>query len=187
MIVYRIRRTAAALALGIAVAASSASLAAAAQPAPARPAGTGSFKTWLGAQHAAGFKLIKPGNTYGLNRSGWIIVGKCQVTGELSKRIVIASYGNSSKVFLNIEQNNSGGPCGNIGVAKSLGRYRVHGVWAYLLGVCGLPPDAPASCKSRDIWLYLSWTRHHVFYQASSHDEWRATIVGFARSLVPVS
>jgi hypothetical protein len=71
-------------------------------------------------------------------------------------------------------------------VAKDLGHYRVDGVRAYLIGECG-EPELPASCHSRDIWLYLSWTKDHVFYQASSHDQWRATIVGFARSLIPAT
>ena len=183
---HRIRRTTAGLALGIALTASCLSVTAVAQAAPARPAGTGSFKTWPAAQKAAGFKLVKPRKTDGLKQAGRIDVLRCEVFGEMSARLVAASYGKPSKIFLGIEQNNSGGPCGNIGVAKDLGRYRVHGVWAYLIGECGLP-ELPVSCSSRNIWLYLSWTKHHVFYQASSHDQRRATIVGFARGLVPVS
>ena len=183
---HRIRSTAAAIALGLAVAASGLSAAAAAPAAPARPAGTGSFTTWAAAQKAAGFKLVRPGTTFGLKLTGKIDVSKCEVTGEESARLVAAGYGKPSKTFLAIEQNNSGQPCGNVGVAKDLGHYQVDGVRAYLIGVCGVP-EVPAPCSSRNIWLYLSWTKHHVFYQASSHDQWRATIVSFARQLVAVS
>jgi hypothetical protein len=180
------RRTTVRILFGMAVVAASLSLAGTALAAPAQPAGTGSFKTWSAAQKAAGFKLVKPGSTDGLIRAGRISVTKCEVTGELSKRLVDANYGNPSKKFLDIQQNNSGGPCGNIGVAKDLGHYTVDGVRAYLIGECGLP-ELPHSCHSRDIWLYLSWTKNHVFYQASSHDQWRATIVSFARSLIPAT
>jgi hypothetical protein len=170
----------------MAVVAASLSLAGAALAAPARPAGTGMFKTWSAAQKAAGFTLVKPGSTDGLTRAGRIVVTKCEVTGEISKRLVDASYGNPSGRLLDIQQNNSGGPCGNIGVAKDLGHYTVDGVRAYLIGECG-EPELPHSCHSRDIWLYLSWTKHHIFYQAASHDQWRATIVSFARSLIPAT
>jgi hypothetical protein len=180
------RRTTARVVFGMAVAAASLSLAGAALAAPARPAGTGTFTTWSAAQKAAGFKLIRPGDTFGLVRAGRIRVGKCEVTGELSKRLVDASYGNPSKRLLDIQQNNSGGPCGDIGESKNLGHYQVDGVRAQLLGECGLP-DLPRSCHSRDIFLFLTWTKNHVFYQAASHDEWRATIVGFARSLIPAT
>jgi len=183
---HRIRRTAAGIALGVAVAAAGLSAAAAAPLSPAGPSGTGSFRTWPAAQKAAGFKLVRPGKTFGLKLTGKIDVSKCEVTGQTSARLVAAGYGKPSKTFLSIEQNNSGGPCGNVGVAKNLGHYRVDGVRAYLIGECGLP-EVPAKCSSRDIWLFLSWTKHHVFYQASSHDQWRGTIVSFARHLVAVS
>ena len=179
----RIRRTTAGLALGFAAAALSLSLAAGA--AQAAPAGTGSFRTWPAAQRAAGFKLLKPAKLFGLKQTGKIDVAKCEVTGETSARLVEAAYGMPKKALLSIQQNNSGGPCGNVGVARNLGHYRVDGVRAYLIGECGLP-EIPKSCSSRDIWLFLSWTKGHVFYQASSHDQWRATIVSFARHLVPV-
>jgi hypothetical protein len=185
MMMHRIRATATVVALGIAIAGSTVALASAAQAVPAKPTvGSGSFTTWVGAQRAAGFKLLKPGRTDGLKRFGRIDVSSC---GGRARQVG-AGYGNPAKAFLGIEQDNAahGEPCGNIGVAKDLGRYRVNGVWAYLVGECGVPHELPKSCRSRDIFLFLSWTKHNVFYQASSNDQWRATIVAFARHLVRV-
>lgn len=178
----RIRKMTASIAVAAAVTASSLGLAAAAQAAPARPAGTGSFRTWPAAQKAARFKLIKPSKTFGLKRAGEIYVSACAPP----TLAVSASYGKPSKTLLSIAQDNSSQPCGNFGVAKNLGRYRVDGVWAHLFGVCGIP-EMPVSCSSRNIWLHLIWIKHHVFYQADSHDQWRKTIVSFARGLVPVT
>jgi hypothetical protein len=68
------RRTTVRVLFGMAVAATSLSLAGAALAAPAQPARTGQFKTWSAAQRAAGFKLVKPGETDGLIRAGRINV-----------------------------------------------------------------------------------------------------------------
>ena len=154
---------------------------AAAGAAAARPAATGSFRTWHAAQQAAGFRLRRPTRTHGLARAGRIFVTRCEVTGELRKRNVFASWGHVQHRFLEISQNNSGGPCGNFGEAKELRKVRVHGARATLFGVCGFH-GAP-SCHKRNIFLFLTWKKHHVFYVATSHDERGHVLVNFARSL----
>ena len=173
-----------------AVAATSA-LAAPARTAPARtaPAGTaragiGAFLRWRPAQRAAGFALLRPTSTYGLDRSGPILVQRCTATGAARKRDVIASYGSFRRRLLGIEQNDSGGPCGNFGAARKLDTYRVDHAAARLWGICRMP-HAPR-CRARKIWLFLTWRKHGVYYQASSHNVWRAVIVGFARGLAAV-
>ena len=114
-------------------------------------------------------------------KSGDIIVTRCLATGETSKKDVLASYGSTAHRFLSIEQNDSGGPCGSFGEAKSLGHRRVESVRAKLYGACGFGGDP--SCSSRDISLYLSWTRHGMAYLAASHDERLKKLVSFARGL----
>lgn len=185
VIMHRTRRMAAVLALGIGIAASSAGLATPALAAQARPAGMGSFRSWPAAQAAAGFRLAKPTRTYGLARSGRIIVSRCEVKRpKPGVRDVNAVYGDTPNANLTINQNNSRGSCGVIGKSTKLGRYKVNGVWASLTGECGL--RGLPSCKSRKIFLFLTWRKHGAYYRASAHDEPRLTIVGFARSLVPV-
>ena len=186
----RIRVVAVGLALavglgGASAAAPPAALASAARPAAfgsvGRPAATGSFHTWRAAQRAAGFRLKRPTRLHGLTRSGLIVVTRCGVTGKLRKRDVFASYGKVQHRYLNISQNNSGGPCGNFGEAKKLGTYRVHGARGTLFGVCGMKGEP--SCHKRDIFLFLTWRRHRIFYVAISHDERRHVLVNFARGL----
>jgi hypothetical protein len=145
---------------------------------------TGSFLRWRPAQRAAGFTLVRPTSTYGLGRSGPILVQRCAAAGEQRKPDVIASYGSYLHRLLGIQQNDSGGPCGNFGAARRLASYRVDHVTARLWGVCRMP-HAPR-CRARKIWLFLIWRKHGVRYQATSHNVWRAVIVGFARGLVAV-
>jgi hypothetical protein len=172
---------AAGLAVAVGMGCASAALAPAAMAASgATPAATGSFSTWRAAQDAAGFQLIRPTRLHGLTRSGHIQVTRCEVTGELKKRDVLASYGSSRHRELNLEQNNSGEPCGNFGEAKDLGTFRVHGVRATLFGACGIMGEP--SCGKRDIFLFLTWKKGGISYQAASHDELRSTLVNFARS-----
>jgi len=190
---FRTRRLAAGFALAISLTASSAMVASAALAVPAGPSGaaspagpagpasTGPYSSWKAAQRAAGFSLKHPTKTYTLKRSGDILVEKCEVTGELSKRDVFARYGSVRHQLLSIDQNNSGGPCGNFGEAKTLRTYRVEGVKATLYGFCDLP--ALPSCNSRKAQLLLTWLKHGVYYEASSRGEWRAVLVSFARSL----
>ncbi len=157
---------------------------AAARQAAARPAAIGAFRTWHAAQRAAGFRLKRPTRVHGLTRSGKIFVTRCEVTGQLRKRNVFASWGHVRHRFLEISQNNSGAPCGNFGEAKKLRTVRVHGARATLFGVCGFH-GAP-SCHKRDIFLFLTWKKHRICYVATSHDQRGHVLINFARSLRPV-
>lgn len=178
---HRMRTLAAGLAVAVSLGAGATALAPGALASAARPAGVGVFHTWPAAQRAAGFGLLRPGRTYGLRPNGLISVVRCQVTGKLSKRDVFASYGSFMGRELSIRQDNAHGPCGNFGEARRLGHYRVHGRWAALFGVCGRHLGPP--CSSRKITLYLTWAKGAKYYEASSHNERRATLVGFARHL----
>jgi hypothetical protein len=168
------------LALAVSLGGGAMTLAPAALAAPAAPAGIGAFHTWSAAQSAAGFGLRKPTRTYGL-RLGPIVVTRCQATGKLKKRNVIASYGSPLHRLLAITQNNSGGACGDFGSARKLGTYRVQGRRAVLYGACGKNIGPP--CSSRKISLFLVWTKNGKYCLASSHNERRSTLVRFARSL----
>jgi hypothetical protein len=181
----RIRALAAGLALAVGMGAATAELAPAALASARAPAVTGSFHTWRAAQRAAGFRLKHPTRLHRLTRTGDIVVTRCEVTGKLRKRNVFASYGKPQHRFLQIAQNNSGGPCGDFGEAKDLRKVRVHGARATLFGVCGFAGEP--SCHKRDIFLFLIWRHHHVFYVASSHNERARVLINFARSLRPVS
>jgi hypothetical protein len=183
------RRLGVGLALAVCLAGSSAlaapsALAVTSAPGPvAAPAAT--FHTWRAAQHAASFKLLRPGRTYKLKLLGAIHLEHCHVTGETRKRVVDATYGQAGHALLGIEQNNSGAPCGNGEVAKSLGTVKIHGVTAHLAGLCGM--TGLPSCHSKKIFLFLTWRHHGIYYQAVSDNEARATLVGFARALHRVS
>lgn len=183
MLMYRIRRMTVVLMLGIGIAGASTQMATTALAAPARPAGIGFFTTWPGARRAAGFRLVKPGKTYGLARSGKITVAQCLGSRKRSKRDVEASYGPAVR-FLGISQNNAGRLCGKLSGFKFLGTFRVNGARAILTGLCGR--HSLPSCRVRLVLLSLTWRRNGVVYQAISFGEWRATILGFARHLVPV-
>lgn len=171
---------AAGLVVALGLGSASAALAPAAMAAGGTPAATGSFSTWRAAQDAAGFQLIRPTRLHGLTRAGHIHVTRCEVTGEQKKRDVFAAYGSARHRELNLGQNNSGLPCGNFGEAKDLGTYRVHSRRATLFGDCGMTGEP--SCGQRDIFLFLTWKKHGIAYQAQSHDERRHTLVSFARS-----
>jgi hypothetical protein len=153
-------------------------------PAAGTPAATGSFKTWPAAQRAAGFRLKAAKRTYGLKRRHPILVGKCEVTGKLSKRDVYAEWDgtrNASKRYMSVDQNNSGGACSNFGAARPLGTYRIRGHKAHMFGFCGgmgLP-----SCRTRNIVLVLAWKAGRNYYVTYSNNEWRSTLAGFSRSL----
>jgi hypothetical protein len=181
----RTRALAAGLALAVGMGAATAALGPAVYASAGVPAATGSFRSWHAAQQAAGFRLRHPTRRHGLTRSGKIVVARCMVTGRLSKRQVFAAYGQASHRFLELVQNNSGAACGDPGEAKQLGIFRIHGARGTLFGICGavgLP-----SCHKRHITLFLTWRKHHIFYQAFSHNERRHTLLNFARSLKPVS
>jgi hypothetical protein len=180
-IVMLIKRIfAAGLVVAVGLGSATAALAPAAMAAARTPAATGSFHTWRAAQDAAGFQLIRPTRLHGLTRAGHIHVTRCDVTGELKKREVFAAYGSARHRELNLEQNNSGEPCGNFGEAKELGTFRVHSRRATLFGACGMMGEP--SCGKRDIFLFLTWKKHGIAFEAQSHDERRHTLVSFARS-----
>jgi hypothetical protein len=177
----RTRVLTAGLALAIGLGGASTALAPAALASTGGPAAIGQFRTWHAAQHAAGFRLRRPTRLHGLTRTSAIFVERCQVTGKLRKREVFASYGHQKRRFLDISQNNSGGPCGNFGAAKKLGTVRVHGARATLFGICGIKGEP--SCHKRNIFLFLTWRRHRNFYVVTSHDFRGHVLVNFARSL----
>jgi len=145
----------------------------------AGPAAT--FHTWRAAQDAARFRLLSPRRTYKLKHLGAIHVEPCPVTGETRKRIVNAAYGKPGHALLGIEQNNSGGSCGEGEVAKSLGQVTIHGVTAHLAGLCGT--TGLPSCHSKKIFLFLTWKHRGIYYQAISDNEARSALIGFARAL----
>jgi hypothetical protein len=146
-----------------------------------RPALPGSFSTWKRAQKAAGFSLQKPTRTYGLVRTHPILVGKCMASGQASKRDVYAQWGGSHGRYFALDQNNSGRPCSNFGAARFLATYRVHGHKAKLYGFCG--GSGQPGCHQRIVVLVLTWKVGSRFYVTYSRNEWRRTLVGFARHL----
>ncbi len=166
---------------------SAAGIATTALAAQVRPAGFGMFKTWKGAQAAAGFKLVKPTRTYGHVRNGDIAVARCEVKKPKKmqgKRVVSANYGLTPASSLALFQNNSGNPCSTVGKVKALGKVKVGGTTAQLTGKCGF--DKLTSCKSTKIFLFLTWSKHGAYYVASSFGESRKTLAGFAAGLRPV-
>lgn len=178
------RITAAVTAAGAAAAICTAGLAGPALAVP--PAASlhfGTFGTWRGAQKAAKFKLIRPTRTYGLKRNGLITVGRCArtVTQKVAHADVTVSYGLTPFSVLSLSQNNSGGPCTKVGKVKTLGHVKVDGRRAVLSGKCGMP--GLLSCKSKKIFLFLTWKKHGVYYVASSFGHSRKTLAGFAKGL----
>jgi hypothetical protein len=174
----RITRTG--LQLAIAIAASGA-IAAPALAATSAQAGTGTYKTWAQAQHAAGFALLKPGVTYGLPNVGHVVVGVCEAPGKLKKRVVSVNYGSFATHSLALDQDNANGPCVGGYTGTSLGTYKVHGIRAQLYGYCntfGAPP-----CSSTKIELWLTWKKKADYYIASSFNESRSRLEHFASDL----
>jgi hypothetical protein len=169
---------------GLAMLAAAPAMAAAGPAATARPAATGSFKTWSAAQKAAGFKLKAAKKTYGLKRVHPITVGRCEVTGKTTKYVVYGEWDGKNNQVLAVDQDNSGGPCGDIGDAKSLGTRRIQGHLAHLYGYCG--SHGEPSCAKKDIGLVLSWKAGRDYYVTFSRNEWRGTLTGFSRSLARV-
>lgn len=145
----------------------------------ASPAGTGRFTTWTAARTAAGYTLLKPGDTYGLRRSARILVQRCD--GYPHARDVGAAYSHRrASIFW--DQINYRYRCGDVGEATFLARYRVNGVWARMMGYCGGPGEP--RCTSRTLYgLALLWAKHGVSYLELSTDLPRSTVIGFARHL----
>lgn len=178
-----------AVAAGLALSASTAATAAAsaassahgAAAAMAAPSGTGTFRTWRSAQEAAGFRLRHPTREYGLKRAGRISVQPCASPGRYRNRDVVAQYLSPRGSLLGIEQDNAGVSCTEVGTTRWLGTYKIHGVRATLSGACG--STGLPSCRSRGIFLFLSWKADGIYYRASSFNESRGTLRAFARNL----
>jgi hypothetical protein len=184
---FRTRAAVSCAALALSLGAATATLAPAALASGhphAVPAGNGKFTSWTHAQTAAGFSLKKPTALHGLSRTGKILVTTCEVTGELTKRDVGATYGKLSTGLLTLDQNNSGHPCGDVGDAKLLATPKIDGVKAQLFGACGMTGEPP--CSSKRTFLFLIWKKGKIAFVAQSHQETRAAIISFGRSLKPV-
>ncbi len=181
--------SAAAVAAGMGMTATSSMAAAGATPAGASAkVHVGTYHTWKAAQHAAGFRLLRPAGTDGLKRTdGGIHVGHC-ANYPLKYANVYAQYGHDRGKLIGVFQDDAPGAafCENIGEATTLGHYKVDGARATLLGACGTLPGEP-SCHAAHLWLFLTWTRHGHYYQVLSHDESRRNIVAFGRRLHKVS
>ena len=95
--------------------------------------------------------------------------------------MVTVSYGRTPYKTLSLSQNNSGGPCAKTGSVKQLGHVKVDGRNALLTGKCGML--GLPSCKSKKIFLFLTWKKHGVYYAASSFGLFRKTLAGFAQGL----
>jgi hypothetical protein len=150
--------------------------------ASASVSGLGSYSSWARAQHAAGFRLMRPSTTYGLKMNGKIIVDQCVVSSKLGDRVVDVQYGSLLKHALGLEQDNAGVSCTAGSSGTYLGSYKINGAAARLYGECG--SVAPQySCSSAKIALWLSWRSGRYYYIASSFNESRARLVRFARSL----
>lgn len=162
-----------------------AALAAPAHLATAGPAVAGSYTNWRAAQHAARFRLLKPGKTLGLRRIGRIEVQTCVLTATVSRKTVSASYGGSDERSVMIQEVNYHLPCGNLGEAKRLGHYRVDGVRATLYGSCGL--HGLPSCHARKISLDLLWVKRGKSYALTCFALRRAAVLAFGRAMRPVS
>ena len=153
-------------------------------PAFAATAGTGQFGSWKAAQKAAGFRLLRPTRLYKHVRNGDLIVTRCAATVKKKKavhRVVIASYGLTPFSTLALYQNNLGKPCSSIGRVTLLRKVKVDGTTAQLSGKCGM--KGLRSCTSRKIFLFLTWTKNHIYYMATSFGVAPKTLVGFAASL----
>lgn len=154
---------------------------------PGMPAGLGQFGSWKAAQKAAGFKLLRPTRTYKHVRNGDLIVTRCAATVKKKRsahRVVIANYGLTPFSTLAIYQNNLGKPCSSIGKVTTLGKVKVDGTTAQLSGKCGM--KGLRSCKSTKIFLFLTWTKKHIYYMATSYGEPAKILIGFATGLRPV-
>lgn len=142
------------------------------------PARTGSFKTWAGAQKAAGFTLYVPKNTARLKRTHNILVSRCSATSKV-RYDVYAQWG--TKTFLALDQNNSGAACSNFGAATFLKTYKISGVTYRLFGFCGRGHQPP--CSSPAAPLVLTWKIGSRYYVAYSKGVLRHTLVSFATSI----
>jgi len=147
----------------------------------AAPAGTGTFGSWTAAQKAAGFQLKKPARLHGLARSSGYNVSKCTLAGKPSKRVVDVQYGKLKKGLLAIGQNNSGGLCSNLGGAKKLGTVKLNGTTGHMYGFCGTKGLVP--CSSKKASFVLTWSKGGDFYNTSSENETRATLIDFSKSV----
>lgn len=145
-----------------------------------RPAmGTGQFRTWPKAQHAAGYKLLKPGTTYGLKMVGRIVVDKCVTNTR--KRVVTVSYGSLIRRGLGLVQDNASGSCDTNYTGTRLGTWKLHGVTAHMFGYCGF--NGAPSCSKPNLELWLVWRIKGNYYTAFSHNFSRHKLWLFADRL----
>jgi|ERR1022692_152401 hypothetical protein len=171
-----------------------------------------SYRTWEAAQKAAGFPLLKPTRTFGLKlgRPGIIVIHGCprQIRLPASKQVretvgmrnrqVLAMYRGRGRALLpliSFWQRNSGRSRCALppfrGRGRIIAKVRVDGVVAILsrahASLCIVRGNKKPKCRAVVIWQ-LGWTKHGHFYQVSSPTRGgQVRVIGFARSLVPVS
>jgi hypothetical protein len=184
--------SASAIAAGIGITATSSMAAADASPAAgAGKVHAGTYRTWKAAQHAAGFKLLRPASTDGLKPSnGGIRVNQCDSPKYATVYAQYGYPGYPSRKLIGLFQDDApkAAPCEDIGIATSLGHFKVDGTTATLFGACGTQvPGEPSCHHGYHVWLFLVWTRHGHYYQVMTHDESRSKIVAFGRKLHKVS
>ena len=155
--------------------------------AQAGPSALGQFANWKSAQKAAGFKLLRPARVFKHVRNGDLIVTRCAATvkkKQAAHRVVIANYGLTPFSTLALYQNDLGAPCSSVGKVTNLKTVRINGTTAQLSGKCGM--KGLRSCKSSKIFLFLTWTKKHIYYMATSFGEPSKTLIAFALGLRPV-
>jgi hypothetical protein len=192
-------------AVGLADAASAAPVQPVAHPGKVVP--VKSYRTWQAAQKAAGFPLLKPTVTFGLKRSGILVVAGCPrqipiTAGQGTRRVhatrrVIAIYRGRGRIFPLISFSQGRGRRSLCGMppfprqVKIVAKVRVDGVWAILSRahgfLCLIGPNKKPKCRAIVIWQ-LAWAKHrHRYLVSSAAKAGRVRVIGFARSLVPVS
>jgi hypothetical protein len=143
-----------------------------------------SYSSWRKAQRAAHFTLLRPTRTFGMHRSGRIVVEKCQFAPHVVRETAAVNYRGSADRQISILEAGYKTTCGNMGEARVLGHYRINGSRATLLGSCNLPDTPPCSHRKKE--LYLVWVRHGKNYQVSYFAFRRRSTVSFARAMRPV-
>jgi hypothetical protein len=212
---YGIRKLTVGLALAASLSTAAVGLADAASAAPVQPAAHAAklapvknYRTWEAAQKAAGFPLLMPTKTFGLKlRRGIYVIGcpRIQIpppagkpTGQVhATRQVLAIYGGRGRLLPLIsfsQRRGHRGPCGMPPFprqVKIVAKVRVDGVWAILSrahgSLCSVSPNKKPKCRTIVIWQ-LAWAKHgHRYLVSSPTKSGRVRVIGFARSLVPVS
>jgi hypothetical protein len=207
---HSIRKVTTGLVLAVSLSTVSVGLADAASAAPVQPAAhtnkivpIKSYRTWEAAQKAAGFPLLKPTRTFGLKLRPGILVLGClrQIPLHPGKRTrqVLAMYRGRRGLLpaLSFSQGRTRHvPCAMPPFprqAKIIAKVRVDGVVAILsrahafLCILKVGSNKKPTCTKFPLWQ-LTWSKHGHFYRVMSPTKaGRIRVVGFARSLVPVS